>query len=85
MSIKIEMRRLQLRSLDSGPGRLVFGLGTSPALDAGRLAALVQRSKGTYRLTPDMKLIASVDPKTQGSAWLAAGKKATLDLARCGS
>jgi transcription-repair coupling factor (superfamily II helicase) len=83
MSIKIEMRRLRLRSLDAGPGRLVFALGTAPALDAGKLAALVQRSKGAYRLTPDMKLLATADPKLQGIAWLTAAKKAARELAQC--
>jgi transcription-repair coupling factor (superfamily II helicase) len=83
MSMKIQMRQLRLRSLESGPGRLVFALGNTAALNPGRLAALVQRSKGSYRLTPDMKLIASIDPKTQSIAWLTAAKKALKDLVQC--
>ena len=85
MSIKAEMRRLRLRSLESGPGRLVFALGTTAALEPAKLAGLVQRSKGLYRLTPDMKLISTADPKIQGVAWLNAAKKATRDLAQCAS
>ncbi len=61
MRLKLRMRDLNLRSLDAGPARLVVTLGPDARLDPARLAALVQKSKGAYRLTPEMKLMAVVE------------------------
>lgn len=83
MRLKIELRRLALRQLDAGPGRLVATLGGDARLDPGRLAALVQKSKGLYRLTPDMKLVAKLDPTVKGSAYLSAARKVVRDLSAC--
>jgi len=63
MSIKNELRALRLRGLKSGPGRLVAQLGPDADLDPVRLAQLVAKGKGRYRLTPGMELVATVDPK----------------------
>lgn len=68
LKLKLELRRLALRQLDAGPGRLVLTLGPEPNLDAARLATFVQRSGGQYRLTPDMKLVARVSPAMKGDA-----------------
>jgi transcription-repair coupling factor (superfamily II helicase) len=57
MRVKAEMRKLKLRGLESGPGRLVVTLGMSAALDPVRMAQLVARSKEGLKLTPDMKLV----------------------------
>jgi transcription-repair coupling factor (superfamily II helicase) len=57
MSLKAEMRRLRLRALESGPGRLVVTLGNDASLDPVRIASLVARSREGIRLTPEMKLV----------------------------
>jgi transcription-repair coupling factor (superfamily II helicase) len=95
MAIKADMRRLRLRSLESGPsagsgqgpGRVVFALGNDALLDAGKLAGLVQRSRGAYRLTPEMKLVATVDPARTKLPHdlLAAVKHVLRDLLGCES
>ncbi|MFZ5469010.1 MAG: transcription-repair coupling factor [Myxococcota bacterium] len=78
MALKIDMRDLRLRALEAGPGRLVVTLGPDAALDPLKLAALVQRSKGVYRLTPEMKLLAKVP---EGQNLVAEAKKVLRELA----
>jgi transcription-repair coupling factor (superfamily II helicase) len=65
MALKVRLRALGIRGLEAGPGRLVFSLGPSAALDPFALAKHVQGSGGTLRLTPDMKLVASLAPAPQ--------------------
>jgi transcription-repair coupling factor (superfamily II helicase) len=60
MAVKVRLRALSIRALESGPGRLVFTLGEAAALDPFLLAKHVQGSKGALRLTPDMKLVATL-------------------------
>jgi transcription-repair coupling factor (superfamily II helicase) len=61
MQVKVRLRALRIRGLDSGPGRLVFALGEAAAIDPFKLARHVQASGGALRLTPDMKLVALLD------------------------
>jgi transcription-repair coupling factor (superfamily II helicase) len=56
-SLRIAMRRLRLRALETGPGRLIVTLGPDAALSAEKLAAKVVKARGTWKLTPDMKLV----------------------------
>jgi len=63
MEVKVRLRALAIRGLDAGPGRLVFALGPDAALDPFLLAKHVQSSGGALRLTPDMKLVAALEPK----------------------
>ena len=63
MAVKVRLRALRIRGLDAGPGRLVFALGADATLDPFELARHVQRSGGALRLTPDMKLVATVGPR----------------------
>ncbi len=79
--LKMELRDLRLRMLESGPGRLVVTLGPDAALDSTRLAALVQKSKGVYRLTPDMKLVAKIPPTAKGRDLVVEARKVLRDLA----
>jgi transcription-repair coupling factor (superfamily II helicase) len=81
MLLKIDMRELQLRSLETGPGRLVIGLGAEAKLDPVKLAALVQKSKGVYRLTPEMKLISKVPEGVKDT--VSEAKKVVRDLFTC--
>jgi len=83
MLLKQDLRRLQLRQLEGGPSRLVLTLGPDALLDAAKTAALVQRSKGLYRLTPDMKLVARLEPATRGTEYLAAARRVLRDLGTC--
>lgn len=81
--LKIDMRDIRLRALESGPGRLVVTLGADALLDGHKLAALVQRSKGLYRLTPDLRLIAKVPEGLKGPALVVEAKKVLRDLHTC--
>jgi transcription-repair coupling factor (superfamily II helicase) len=62
MKVKVRLRALRIRALESGPGRIVLTLGEGAALDPFKLARHVQASGGALRLTPDMKLVARVGP-----------------------
>ena len=60
MAVKVRLRALAIRALEAGPGRLVLTLGETAALDPFLLAKHVQGSGGRLRLTPDMKLVATL-------------------------
>src|SRR2546423_714564 len=77
MSLKNELRALQMRGLKSGPGRLVVQLGPDAALDPVKLAQLVAKGKGRYRLTPGMELVATLDGQ---AAILEAARQLVRDL-----
>jgi len=80
MSLKNELRALRMRGLKHGPGRLVAQLGPDAALDPVRLAQLVDKGKGKYRLTPGMELVAVVDDK---AAVLESARSLLQDLRKC--
>ncbi|MCL2178212.1 MAG: transcription-repair coupling factor [Proteobacteria bacterium] len=63
MQVKIELRELSIRALETGAGKLVFSLGTNTRIEPAKLTKLLQTSKGRYRLTPEMKLVAQLEPK----------------------
>ena len=79
MSVKNELRALRMRGLKSGPGRLVAQLGPDAALDPVKLASLVGKAKGRYRLTPGMELVAAVE----GADVLASARQLLQDLRKC--
>ncbi|MCY1016841.1 transcription-repair coupling factor [Pyxidicoccus sp. MSG2] len=81
--LKIDMRDLRLRALEVGTGRLVVTLGADALLDGAKVAGLVQRSKGVYRLTPDMKLIVRMPQGASGHDLIAEAKKVLRDLSHC--
>jgi transcription-repair coupling factor (superfamily II helicase) len=74
MAVKVRLRALSIRALESGPGRLVFTLGGTAALDPFLLAKHVQGSNGALRLTPDMKLVATLGGGAQAKGPAAAAK-----------
>ena len=80
MSLKNELRALRMRGLKHGPGRLVAQLGPDAALDPVRLAQLVGKGKGRYRLTPGMELVAAVDEQT---AVLESARALLQELRKC--
>jgi transcription-repair coupling factor (superfamily II helicase) len=83
MLLKMDLRELNLRALDAGPGRLVVTLGNEARLDPSRLAGLLQRSKGSLRLTPEMKLVAKIDDSLKGEALLRPAKDVLISLLKC--
>jgi len=83
MAIKAELRSMRLRALEAGPSRLVITLGPDALLDGAKLAGLVARSAGRYKLTPDLKLIVRTAPEMGAEAMLEAAREALRDLGRC--
>jgi len=84
MAIKADLRALRLRALESGPSRLVITLGPDAALDPVKVAALVGDG-GTYRLTPEMKLVVRTSASPTVEELLDESRRALRVLARCGS
>jgi transcription-repair coupling factor (superfamily II helicase) len=87
MSLKNELRALRMRGLKSGPQRLVVQLGPDALLDPVKLAQLVAKGKGRYRLTPGMELVATMDGKggPQEADVLASARQLLQDLRKCSS
>jgi len=79
MQLKMELRNLSVRSLETGADKLVFSLGTNAKIDPTKLARLLQTSKGRYRLTPEMKFIAHLELKEP----FAQAKQVLADLGQC--
>jgi len=67
MGLKNQLRAMRMRGLKSGPGRLIVQLGHDALLAPERLATLVAKGKGRYRLTPNMELIETL-PAVEFSA-----------------
>ncbi|MCE9672331.1 transcription-repair coupling factor [Myxococcus stipitatus] len=81
--LKIDMRDLRLRALEVSHARVMVTLGADALLDGAKVAGLVQRSKGYYRLTPDMKLIARPAQALQDQDLVAEARKVLRDLDTC--
>jgi transcription-repair coupling factor (superfamily II helicase) len=81
-SLRIAMRKLRLRGLETGPGRLVVSLGPEAALDPDKLAAQVLRHHGAWRLTPEMKLICRLEGDPKGPDLLQAARKLIDEVSR---
>ncbi len=87
MGLKNELRALRLRGLKSGPQRLVVSLGPDAALDPVKVAQLVAKGKGRYRLTPGMELVQSLvaaeGRALQPGEVLEAARQLVHELRRC--
>ncbi|MCL2626638.1 MAG: transcription-repair coupling factor [Cystobacterineae bacterium] len=79
MQLKIELRELSIRALETGAGKLVFSLGAHTNIEPAKLTRLLQTSKGRYRLTPEMKFIAQLENKEL----FPQAKQALSDLRQC--
>jgi transcription-repair coupling factor (superfamily II helicase) len=80
MSLKNELRALRMRGLKSGPQRLIFQLGPEAALDPDKLARLVTKGGGRYRLTPGMELVCSTE---DGASVLESARLLISTLRKC--
>ncbi len=80
MSLKNELRALRMRGLKSGASRLIAQLGPDAALDPVKLAQLVAKGKGRYRLTPGMELVATIDGQ---APVLESARSLISELRRC--
>ena len=79
MSLKNELRALRMRGLKHGPGRLIAQLGPDALLDPVKLAQLVAKGKGRYRLTPGMELVATISD----AAVLESARSLLQELGKC--
>jgi transcription-repair coupling factor (superfamily II helicase) len=84
MAVKVRLRALRIRALEAGPGRVVLTLGDAAALDPFLLAKHVQASGGALRLTPDMKLVATLGGPKPAPATAAPAKAAPAKAAKGG-
>jgi transcription-repair coupling factor (superfamily II helicase) len=73
---------MRVRSLDAGPGRLVATLGADALLDPAKLTTWIQKSKGAYKLTPDMKLVAKIPEGVAGTNLISEAKRIVKELGR---
>jgi transcription-repair coupling factor (superfamily II helicase) len=84
MEVKVRLRAFRIRGLESGPNRVVLALGREAALDPVKLASRIQASKGALRLTPEMKLVATVAEASASRLELLDGvRKLLAGLAEC--
>jgi transcription-repair coupling factor (superfamily II helicase) len=94
MDLRNQLRALRMRGLKWGPGRLIAQLGPDAALDSGKLAQLVAKGKGRYRLTPGMELVQAIEqpparlpgtapPPPQPAVVLEAARSLVQELRRC--
>ncbi|MGQ0508585.1 MAG: hypothetical protein ACT4TC_25075, partial [Myxococcaceae bacterium] len=81
--LMIERRDLLLGTGEGGRVRFSFRPGGQARLDPLKLATLVQRSRGVYRLTPEMKLVVKIDPHLKGHHLISEAKKVLRDLGAC--
>jgi len=94
MDLRNQLRALRMRGLKWGPGRLIAQLGPDAALDPAKLAQLVAKGKGRYRLTPGMELVQAIEqppaplpgmapPPPQPAVILEAARSLVQELRRC--
>ena len=57
IKVKILLTRLSIRKLEETPSRLVLTFDESTQVSPQRIIDLVHRGKGSYRFTPDSKLV----------------------------
>lgn len=57
MAIKVRLRRMGMRALESGPRGLILTIGPQSRLNPAAIARFVQEGQGKRRLTPQMKLV----------------------------
>ena len=71
---------MDLRALEGGPGRVVLTLGQDAALDPVALAGFIQRGKGAYKLTPDLKLVARIDAEAKDQDLIAEAQRVVREV-----
>jgi len=71
MEIKARVRLLGALSLELARTRMAVALGERTPLDSARVADLVMRPKARWRLTPDSRLVTTLDADDRLGACLA--------------
>jgi transcription-repair coupling factor (superfamily II helicase) len=56
MALKTELRKLRVLGCEAGAHLVTIYVGERTPLDSDRVAELVRKSKGAWKLTPDMRL-----------------------------
>jgi transcription-repair coupling factor (superfamily II helicase) len=81
MSLKTELRRLRVLGCEARAHLVTIHVGERTSLDSNEVAALVRKSKGAWKLTPDMRLSRRFgDGEGDG---LANADRALSELAAC--
>jgi transcription-repair coupling factor (superfamily II helicase) len=66
MTLKPALRALRVLGCEANPGRVTLHLADDAPIDVARLVVMVAQSKGRLKLTPDRKLSAKFDEKSEG-------------------
>jgi transcription-repair coupling factor (superfamily II helicase) len=68
MSLKTELRRLRVLGCEANARVVTLHLRDDTPLDPGKITALIRRTHGLWKLTPDMRLSRRFDPARDGLA-----------------
>lgn len=69
MRIKIRLKRLSVLKMSCGPKRTSLQFDESTAVKPEKIVALIQKDMKRYAVTPDRKLVFSVDGENPDSNW----------------
>jgi transcription-repair coupling factor (superfamily II helicase) len=78
MTLKTELRRLRVLGCEANAKVVKFHLRDDTPLDSAKVTAMLRASKGTWRLTPDMRLSRRFDDAGEGA--LANAERALAEL-----
>jgi transcription-repair coupling factor (superfamily II helicase) len=80
MSLKTELRRLRALGCEASEHLVTLHLREDTPLDPGKITALIKKTRGAWKLTPDMRLSRRFDPGADG---LANAETTLAELAAC--
>jgi transcription-repair coupling factor (superfamily II helicase) len=80
MALKTELRRLRALGCEANARVVTFHLRQDTPLDPTKIAVLIRKAHGVWKLTPDMRLSRRFDGATDG---LANAEAALSELAAC--
>ena len=80
MSLKTELRRLRALGCEASEQSVIFHLRDDTPLDPEKIMALIKKTRGAWKLTPDMRLSRRFDSVADG---LTHAESALSELAGC--
>jgi transcription-repair coupling factor (superfamily II helicase) len=80
MSLKTELRRLRALGCEASGQSVILHLRDDTPLDPAKIMALIKKTRGAWKLTPDMRLSRRFD---SGGDGLASAESALSELATC--